>query len=125
MFEHDEEVVPVRFTHYHGDRQRQDSNIMARNLDKLKVGLIEHGILLELLEDCILLRMMLIRAESLEHYKDPEQRKALAEKIKDLLKNLRKESGEEFADVDGIKIHISEEDIEKAEEFFQIGKPGK
>ncbi len=65
---------------------------------------------------------MLISAKSLGYYKDPEQRKALGEKITELLKTLRKENGLEFSDFDGINVTISDEDIQKVETFFNIGK---
>ncbi len=119
-----DEVIPCRTsgTRYHSERQRGDSDIMAQNNGRLRVYLVEYGKILDIREGCILLRMMLITAESLEHYKDPEQRKVLEEKVKQMLKTLRQENNLDFSDVDGIKIQISDEDIQKAESFFKIGK---
>ncbi len=82
----------------------------------------ELGKILDVVEGCIILRVMLTTAQSLDYYKDPEQKKALGEKLKEALKTLRKENNLDCSDVDGIKIHISEEDIQKAEMFFKIGK---
>ncbi len=95
---------------------------MAQRLDKLTVSLVERGVLVQLLQDCIVLRMMLVTANSLEYYKDPEQKNALAEEVKELIKTLRQDNNLEFSDVDGIKVYISEKDVQKAEQFFNIGK---
>ena len=120
IFDHDEEVE--RYTRFHSDRQRQLANILAQNFDRVKRGLDEYGKPLMLFEHCIVLRVMLTTAESLGYYKDPVQKKALGEKIKALLKSLLEENNLDFSDVDGIKIDISEDDVQKAEMFFKIGK---
>ncbi len=119
IFDHDEEVE--RYTRFHSDRQRQLANTLAQNFDRVKRGLDEYGKPLMLFEHCIVLRVMLTTAESLGYYKDPVQKKTLGEKIKALLKSLLEENNLDFSDVDGIKIDISEADVQKAEMFFKLG----
>ncbi len=120
LFAEDEEVV--EYTKIHSDSQRQHLQTMAKNLGKFTKALDEHGKPLKLYEHCIVLQMMLITAESLEYYKDPDQKKTLGDKVKELLRTLLQENNLDFSDVDEIKIDISEEDIQKTNKFFKIGK---
>ncbi len=120
--EYDEVWQCTRPTRFHSDRQRRDAELFRENPRKIWVYVPELGKIIDVKEGCIILRVMLTTAQSLNYYKDPEQKKALGEKLKDVLKTLRKENNMDFSDVDGIKIHISEEDIQKAEMFFNIGK---
>ncbi len=111
-----------RYTRFHSENQRHQANTLAQNFGRVKKGFDEYFKPLMLFEDCIVLRVMLITATSLGYYKDPEQKKALGDKIKELLKTLLQENNLDFSEVDGIKIDISEEDVQKAEMFFKIGK---
>ena len=119
-YAHDERVEV--YTRFHSERQHQQALLLAQNPCEVTRALTEYGQTVLLYEGCIVLRMMLIRAESLRFYKDPKEKTALGDKIKELLKTLPQENNLEFSDVDGIKIHISEEDIQEAEHFFRIGE---
>ncbi len=119
-----DEVIELFTQTYHSTTQRRDAEMLKKNIPWLQKGLFvpQKGVLLDIKEGCILLRIMLVTAESVDYYKDPEQWKALGEKLKEMLKTLRKKNDLDFSDVDGMKINISEEDIQKAERFFRIGK---
>ncbi len=103
-------------------RHLTDADIVRENQDRLIVCIINGDIILRITEGSILLTVMLITAKSLEYYKDQQQMKTLGKKLTELLKTLRKENNLDSSDFDGINVHISEEDLQKADAFFRIGK---
>ncbi len=124
-FEAYDEEWELQLTHRRSlrpNRQLRDVDILNENRRRLRVYLPGEGIILNIGEGCILVTLMLTSAQSLDYYKDPDQTKAMGEKLKQLLKTLRQENNLDFSDVDGIKISISEKDIQSAEKFFNIGK---
>ncbi len=114
-------IIDLRLVSRGRPVQPVDVDLLRENLLRLYPN-FRAVIILRIRYGSILLTLMLISAKSLQYYKDPEQRKALGEKITELLKTLRKEKDLEFSDFDGMNVDISEEDIQKAETFFNIGK---